>query len=207
MPDSHSCSRPHFLSRSHIPVDVPLTDAAMPARGAGIWNTPEPCLIVLSLHHENRPEVGPDVRNAKRERFGPQRWRSRTYVRFERKWQARGVGQLRPLAAHAARVALTCIEAFVDSGQGEGCVCCIQGGHHELGRLPTTFRRLSTFRARHFRSAEPGVVAGQVVTADPALHHSGFLVACVLDRHGDRFLRDLVHDSGIRRACSTSTSG
>jgi hypothetical protein len=48
---------------------------------------------------------------------------------------------------------LTCIEAFVDSGQGEGCICRrIQGGHHELYRLPT-FGRLPTFRAGLFRSA------------------------------------------------------
>jgi hypothetical protein len=63
----------------------------MPARGVGIWNIPEPCLIVLSLHHENRPEVGPTLRNAKRERFCPQR--SEIKKRFERKWQARGVGR------------------------------------------------------------------------------------------------------------------
>jgi hypothetical protein len=37
-------------------------------------------------------------------------------------------------------------------------------------------------------------VAGQVVTADPALHHFALLVACVLDRHCDRLLRDLVHN-------------
>jgi hypothetical protein len=48
---------------------------------------PEPCFIVLSLHHENRPEVGPTLRNAKRERFCPQR--SEIKKRFERKSQAR----------------------------------------------------------------------------------------------------------------------
>jgi hypothetical protein len=37
-------------------------------------------------------------------------------------------------------------------------------------------------------------VADQVVTADPALDHSGFLVARVLVSHCDRLLRDLVHD-------------
>ena len=47
---------------------------------------------------------------------------------------------------------MTCIEAYVDSGQGEGCVCRIQGGHHEFYCLPT-FGRVPTFRARFFRSA------------------------------------------------------
>ena len=39
----------------------------------------------------------------------------------------------------------------------------------------------------------------------PHFIRSDFPVACILGRYGDRFLRDLVHDSGIRRACSTST--
>src|SRR5215217_3692219 len=47
---------------------------------------------------------------------------------------------------------------------------------------------------RGFLISQPGVVAGQVVAADPALHHSGVLVARVLDSHCDRLLRDLVHD-------------
>ena len=50
------------------------------------------------------------------------------------------------------------------------------------------------FPARLFVQ-RPRVVAGQVVTADPALHHSAFPLACVLDSHRDRLLRDLVHDS------------
>jgi Domain of unknown function (DUF4389) len=52
------------------------------------------------------------------------------------------------------RTALTCIEAFLDSEQSGGSVCRIQGGHHELDCLPATFRRLPTFRAMLFRSAQ-----------------------------------------------------
>jgi hypothetical protein len=33
--------------------------------GGSNMEPPEPCFIVLSLHHENRPEVGPTLRNAK----------------------------------------------------------------------------------------------------------------------------------------------
>jgi len=46
-------------------------------------------------------------------------------------------------------VALTCLQAFVDSGQKRGSGRRIQGGHHELHRLPTS-GRLPTFRAGLF---------------------------------------------------------
>jgi hypothetical protein len=46
-------------------------------------------------------------------------------------------------------VALTCIKAFVDSGQSGRFGRRIQGGHHELHRLPS-FHRLPTFRAGFF---------------------------------------------------------
>jgi hypothetical protein len=46
-------------------------------------------------------------------------------------------------------VALTCIRAFVDSGQSGGFGRRIQEGHHELHRLPT-YGQLPTFRAGLF---------------------------------------------------------
>jgi hypothetical protein len=57
MPPSSGVSE-GFRANHRFRYVVPLTDAAMPACRSE-YGTPEPCFIGLSLHHENRPEVGP----------------------------------------------------------------------------------------------------------------------------------------------------
>ena len=62
---------------------------------------------------------------------------------------------------------LTCFEAFVDSGRSGGRDNRTQGGRHELRGLPLSVRAVLDQPTR--------VVAGQVVTADSALHRSDSL--------------------------------
>ena len=108
------------------------------------------------------------------------------------------------IATCAGRVDL--YRGFVDSGQGEGCVCRIQGGHHELDRLPANFGRLPTFGAGFFDQPSRALWLIKWLLLIPHYIILLFLWIAFWIVTVIAFFA-ILFTTGIRRACSSSTSG